>query len=474
MLHATTPTVDNRMTNLSDKDRHRIQVHALPVSRTPTLSSLLLAQRKPFLVIDAEGRIRDVNGALEEAFGLDQVRLAGCSCCRLDAVAMEDCRHRRFFRDLEPYVETHALMTAGGDIRFAQIQGFPVIDEDAQVYLGEALHFPKSHSDTPGMVGNSAALRGLKQELTQAAATDVSVFLGGETGSGKELAAEFIHRHSRRAQGPFVVVDCTVLSEDLFESELFGHVKGAFTGAIGHKVGLFELADAGTLFFDEIGELPLSQQPKLLRALETGVFRPVGATKTRRADVRVVSATHQDVQAMMQRGEFRQDLYYRLAVLPIAIPPLRARREDIPALVDHLLLNIGANNNRGYRVEQDAMRKLLLYEFPGNVREMRNLLHLAAALSPNGVITQDLIRLSDTGNEPSPARKPAQEIRHPGLEQLSPIEAAEAGYIMDLLQRHRGSRTEVAASMSISERTLYRKLKRYRLNLPYERNGSDH
>ncbi len=451
-------TVDNGMTGLSDKSRQ-----PQPTPRTLTLSSLLRAQRKPFLVIDSNCRIRDANTPLETVFGMDRLNLTGCSCCQLDATAIEDCRHQRFFRDLEPYVETHSLKSANGDIRIAQLQGFPVIDDDGTVYLGESIHLPQGQTPVRRMVGNSAALRTLMQELTQAAVTQASVLLHGETGSGKELAAEFIHHLSPRSQGPFVVVDCTVLNEELFESELFGHIKGAFTGAISHKTGLFELADQGTLFFDEIGELPLSQQPKLLRALETGVFRPVGGTKTHRAEVRVISATHQDLRTMMQRGEFRQDLYYRLAVLPVEIPPLRERREDIPVLVEHLLPEI-SSNNRVCRIQKEAMRKLLLYSFPGNIREMRNVLHLAAALSPDGVITPDLIRVSDHVQR----QTSGQENRDPRMAQLSPIEAAEADYILELLRQCHGSRTEVAASMSISERTLYRKLKRYQLNIPHE------
>lgn len=471
MLHATRPATDARVTNLSDDRRLRLSEQAGAPTRSLTLSSLLLAQRKPFLIVAADGLIRDVNAPLIDAFGLERAALIGAPCCRLEAEAVDDCRHRRFFRDLEPYVETHALCARDGVVSHAQIQGFPVIDEDGRVYLGESLHLPTGQSDAArGMVGDSQALRDLQRELTRAAATEAAVFLHGETGSGKELAAEFIHRLSRRARGPFVVVDCTVLSEDLFESELFGHVKGAFTGAIGNKTGLFELADTGTLFFDEIGELPLSQQPKLLRALETGVFRPVGATKSRRADVRVLSATHQDLYAMTQGGEFRRDLYYRLAVLPVEIPPLRARREDIPALVEHLLQEV-TNENRCYRVGKEAMRKLLLYDYPGNIRELRNLLHLAAALSPDGIVTPDLIRLPErqdgtTGSAPNSTSAPTPDPRDPRFEHLSPIEAAEAGYILDLLHRHHGSRTEVAASMSISERTLYRKLKRYGLNAP--------
>jgi two-component system, NtrC family, response regulator AtoC len=309
------------------------------MTRTSLFSSLLRAQRQPLLIIDADARIRFVNAAVHEVFGLTQADLADCPCCRLDVTAQSDCRHRRFFHDLEPYSETHALIGPKGAPQFVQIQGFPVLDEEGRVYLGESLRLLKPGAapvDGEAIVGTSAVTQTLIRALVQSAASDVSILLHGETGSGKELAAEYIHRHSPRASGPFVVVDCTVLSEDLVESELFGHVKGAFTGAVGHKTGLLELADKGTLFLDEIGDLPLSQQPKLLRALESGQFRPVGATQTRHADVRVVSATHQDLRQLVQSGAFRQDLFYRLAVFPIEIPPLRARREDIPRIVERI------------------------------------------------------------------------------------------------------------------------------------------
>ncbi|MBN2885142.1 MAG: sigma-54-dependent Fis family transcriptional regulator, partial [Chromatiaceae bacterium] len=300
----------------------------------------------------------------------------------------------------------------------------------------------------------------------QAAATEAAVLLHGETGSGKELAADFIHRHSARARAPLVIVDCTVLSEDLFESELFGHLKGAFTGAHSDKTGLLELADGGTLFLDEIGELPLSQQPKLLRALESGSFRPVGATRARQARVRVVSATHRDLRAMVERGDFRQDLYYRLAVLPIALPPLRERREDIPLLVEHLLAELTPPGRPRPRLDAQALAKLLAHDFPGNVRELRNLVHLAAALSPSGAIGPESIRLP----LPGPGAPPPSAVRATPLELdgLSPLEAAEARQILDLMQTHHGNRRAVAGALAISERTLYRKLRRYRLNSPGE------
>lgn len=441
------------------------------MTRTSLFSSLLRAQRQPLLIIDADARIRFVNAAVHEVFGLTQADLADCPCCRLDVTAQSDCRHRRFFHDLEPYSETHALIGPKGAPQFVQIQGFPVLDEEGRVYLGESLRLLKPGAaplDGEAIVGTSAVTQTLIRALVQSAASDVSILLHGETGSGKELAAEYIHRHSPRASGPFVVVDCTVLSEDLVESELFGHVKGAFTGAVGHKTGLLELADKGTLFLDEIGDLPLSQQPKLLRALESGQFRPVGATQTRHADVRVVSATHQDLRQLVQSGAFRQDLFYRLAVFPIEIPPLKARREDIPRIVERILLDIASTSGTGYRVSREAMRKLLLYDYPGNVRELRNIIHLAAAMSPNREITEDSIRLPASAVSPAHACPTTtfgrRKTDHQQFDQLSPIETAEADYILDLLRQHRGRRKEVAERLSISERTLYRKLKRYGLN----------
>ena len=428
------------------------------------LKRLLLAQRAPLLLIDQQQRIVQVNTALVNALGVTATHVTGQPCCHLDAHPAADCRHRRFFRDLEPYVESREMRGPEDTLRVARVQGFPMMDAQGGLYLGEVLHLFGQAQGSGTIVGVSKTLRQLLSYLEQAAATDAAVLLWGETGSGKELAAEYIHRHSARAAGPFVVVDCTVLNEDLFESELFGHVKGAFTGAVAAKTGLMELADGGTLFLDEIGELPLSQQPKLLRALETGGYRPVGATNMRHANVRVISATHRDLSAMAQRGEFRQDLYYRLAVLPVTIPPLRERREDIPALAEHLLEEMRVADARPYRLRPDALRRLLEYDFPGNVRELRNLLHLGAALSMDGEIGADAIRPSPVpaaraGDDSSPrAALPPADPR------LSPIEAAEARYILELLQRHRGSRKDVAASMAISERTLYRKLNRYGLN----------
>jgi DNA-binding NtrC family response regulator len=439
------------------------------MNRAFTLETLLATQARPLLVVNRDGSIRGANQPLAQFLGLPSTQLLGQNCCRLDAAEEPLCRHRRFFQDLEPYVETRTLSSAQLGLLQVQVQGFPLLDLDGTLYLAESLLPLGGVPTDEGLVGRSPAFVALRQQLTRAATGEAPVLLLGETGVGKELAAQFIHRHSARANGPFVVVDCTVLSEDLFESELFGHLKGAFTGAAGNKTGLFELAHGGTLFLDEIGDLPLSQQPKLLRALETGTFRPVGATQTRRADLRVVSATHQDLGAMVQRGTFRRDLYFRLAVLPLEVPPLRRRREDIPLLADHILQEMGRVNGRNLRLRRESLAQLLVRDFPGNVRELRNLLQLGATLSPDGEIAPDHLRVPEQA--PAPDGPATTGSVQPASR--SPLETAEAAYILGLLQRYGGSRKQVAAGMNVSERTLYRKLKRYGLNTAYDQT-TDH
>jgi two-component system response regulator AtoC len=424
------------------------------------LFQLLERQNRPFLMVDMEGRLIQANRALETALGFEPGELSNSVADRINFHTDPQPRHRRFFRDLEPYVEMRTLKDAEGNPQQARVQGFPLLDTDGSLYLGEAVELLDSHGGDNEMIGHSPAFEALRTSLAQAAAGNAPVLLNGQTGSGKELAARFVHARSPRAKGPFVVVDCTVLTEELFESEMFGHLKGAFTGAASRKHGLFQLANGGTLFLDEIGELPLSQQPKLLRALESGTFRPVGATDIIQADVRLVSATHQDLEAMARAGDFRQDLFYRVAVVPLTVPPLRERREDIADLAEHLLRTIGQASGREARLSGDALAKLTGYDFPGNIRELRNLLHLGATLSPDGEITGDHIRLP---SPPAPASDAPAAAPPPGM---SPVEAAEISYLTDLLQRHGGSRKRVAANLNISERTLYRKLKRYGLNQP--------
>jgi len=252
--------------------------------------------------------------------------------------------------------------------------------ETENVYLQDAL---KNAHDFEEIVGQSEILRLTLHKVEHVAATDASVLLLGETGSGKELLARAIHQRSRRATKPMVKVNCAALPASLIESELFGHVKGAFTGALADKIGRFEMADGGTLFLDEIGELDPDLQAKLLRVLQDGEFERIGATQTIRVNVRLIAATNRDLHDAMRDGLFRPDLYYRLSVFPIEVPPLRARRDDIPLLVWHFITRKQRRLGKDIQsVPREVMEELVNYDWPGNVRELENVVERAMILSP--------------------------------------------------------------------------------------------
>lgn len=426
------------------------------------LESLLETHDLPFVIISAELKIVAVNRAWEACFGVSRQDLVGQPCCINDG----HCRHKRLFQTLEPYAGIFPATRPSNDRKFLNVRGYPLLDADGTLYLGESLSvLSKSviDSDNEKMVGQCPPFVALKTRLQQAAETQAPVLLMGETGTGKELAAEFIHRHSKNAHGEFVIADCTIFSEDLFESEMFGHEKGAFTGAVAGKKGLFELANHGTLFLDEIGELPLSQQPKLLRALESGQFRRVGGTATLKSTVRVVCATHRNLEEMVKQGRFREDLFYRLSVFPIEIPPLRERRQDLPLLVDHFLEQLDQGQ---YRLTQGALIKLIQHTWPGNIRELRNCLQLATGLCQDHQIQEADInfirRQASTANSNVVEHRLTEGNGEGGS--MTALERFEADFIASLIVKYQGNRKLIAAEMNISERTLYRKLNRLNLN----------
>jgi formate hydrogenlyase transcriptional activator len=241
------------------------------------------------------------------------------------------------------------------------------------------------------LIGNSLALEAVLEQVERVAPTDSTVLIQGETGTGKELIARAIHNISSRCGRPFVKLNCAAIPFDLLESELFGHEKGAFTGAIAQKVGRFEMADKGTLFLDEVGDIPLALQPKLLRVLQEQEFERLGSTRTHHLDVRLVAATHRNLDSMVKRNEFRSDLYYRLNVFPVLLPPLRARTTDIPALVAHFVEIFG--RRMGKQIEEipvETLSALSSYPWPGNVRELQNLIERAVILSNDGVLPNPL------------------------------------------------------------------------------------
>lgn len=428
------------------------------------LESLLETHEQPFVVIDADLKVVAVNRAWESIYGSIGASRIGEPCCK----GAPTCRHGRLFQTLEPYTGIFSISDESNILINAR--GYPLLDVDGRLFLGESLT-PLAKTDVDlqqqSMVGKSVSFMTLKTKLQQAAVMPLPVLLVGETGTGKELAAEFLHRHSSVARGHFVVADCTVFADELFESELFGHEKGSFTGATSTKKGLFELADNGSLFLDEIGELPLSQQAKLLRAMESGQFRRVGGTSTLKASVRVICATHRNLADMVKQGRFREDLFYRLSVFPIELPPLRARKQDIPLLVEYFRQQLSEIRGIQFTVTQQAIQKLLMHEWPGNIRELKNCLQLAVGLCKRDAIQDSDIHFMQTaisshaiGGESLISYSAIDKKQH----SMSPIEQYEADFITSLIEKYQGNRKLIAAEMNISERTLYRKLNRLHLN----------
>jgi len=300
------------------------------------------------------------------------------------------------------------------------------------------------------LLGKSPAMQAVFELIQRVAPGDSNILITGESGTGKELVAKAIHYNSPRARRPFVPVNCAAMPAGLLESELFGHVKGAFTGAVRAREGLFREAEGGTLFLDEIGDMAPELQAKLLRALEDHAVRPVGSDETILVDLRIVVATNKDLPARMQTGTFREDLYYRLAVIPIHLPPLRERREDIPLLAEHFLCRAATASGKGIKgLTPEAMEALLRHPWPGNVRELENVVERAVTLMVGDQITPDTLLL-ETSAAPAPAALLAQAARRPTLEELT------AEYVELVLREVGGDKAKAAEILGVSKRTLYR------------------
>lgn len=299
------------------------------------------------------------------------------------------------------------------------------------------------------IIGQSSAMRKIMEMIERISQSDSTVLICGESGTGKELIARGIHELSPRRERPFVVVDCASLHENLLNSELFGHEKGAFTGAFQQKYGLFEIADKGTIFLDEIGEVTLPLQGKLLRVLETGTFRRLGGTKDIKVNVRIIAATNRNLKKMVEEGSFRLDLFYRLNVITIEIPPLRERKEDIPLLVKHFLEKKSTSRSTKM-VSKEAMDLLMDYHWPGNVRELENIIERACILSSDkDLITPEFLPFEIKQNKLTTAQK------HTDLS----LKELERKHIIEVLKLCNGNRKKAAKYLGISERSIYRKLK---------------
>ncbi len=329
----------------------------------------------------------------------------------------------------------------------------PISDTRGEIeYFIEKIHTVREGSATAegALVGRSPAFKHMLQQITRVAPAPANVLLLGESGTGKEVVAHAVHSASNRARGPIVEVDCSSLPENLFESELFGYEKGAFSGAHQRKQGLVEAANGGTLFLDEVGDIPLGLQVKLLRLLETGTYRRVGGIEPLRADFRLVAATHRDLKQMVAEGRFRQDLYYRISTFPITLPSLRERMEDLPLLMEALIKRICEGRNPA--IHPSTLMCLSHYHFPGNIRELRNLIERACLLADGDVLMPE--------HFPEPCDQREADPPAVNYADIVTLEELERRYLEWQL-RHSGlGRKELAERLGISERTLFRKLEK--------------
>jgi transcriptional regulator with GAF, ATPase, and Fis domain len=320
------------------------------------------------------------------------------------------------------------------------------------------------------IIGNSAALESVLDQVEQVAQTNSTVLIEGETGTGKELIAHAIHSASERFGRAFIKLNCAAIPLDLLESELFGHEKGAFTGAIAQKIGRFEMADKGTLFLDEVGDIPPALQPKLLRVLQEQQFERLGSGRTHQVDVRLVAATNRDLAKMVARGQFRRDLYYRLNVFPIVLPPLRERREDIPALVNHFV-NVFSRRMKKQveHIPPETMAAFQCYSWPGNIRELQNLVERAVIVSQNGELPNPLHKKRTDPNVPMPHR--AQAF-HPS----KTLEDSDRALILETLAQADwivGGPRGAAEKLGLKRTTLLAKMRRMGISRPVDQEGTD-
>jgi two-component system response regulator HydG len=423
----------------------------------------------PHILFDRQYRILAANAAYRRQFS-PQGSVVGRTCYEVSHhfsvpcdQAGESCPMARSRESGQRERVLHLHHTPQGE-SYVNIELAPLRDASGeQAYFiekMEPLRVAQGQPAAQGLIGRSAAFQRMLELVSRVGPSQASVLLLGESGTGKELVAQAIHEASPRAANPLVVVDCASLPETLFESELFGHERGAFTGANTSKPGLVEAASGGTLFLDEVGDIPLLMQVKLLRLLESGTYRRVGSTDLRRTDVRVVSATHRDLKGMVADGRFREDLYYRLSTFPISLPPLRDRADDIALLAVALLARVVPH--RRMALSAAALARLQMHPFPGNVRELRNVLERAALLADGTHIEPAHVELA-LGSDASPSVPFAARGAPPAAMERLPSDASlrsvERAALQAQLKAHRGSRAELARKLGISERSLYRKLR---------------
>ncbi len=426
-----------------------------PIDVFPELMALADSLPEPRIFIGADYRVLAVNRAWREAFG--DAGTVGRHCYEISHRAAapcdqmgESCPLKASRENNEPARALHIHHTPHGP-EHVDVEVSPIRDGDGRsLFFVETVRMVRRARSQPsahGLVGRSPAFNRMLELIQRVASAEATVLLLGESGVGKEMAAHALHAASDRASGPFIAVDCAGMTETLVGSELFGHEKGAFTGAVTRKTGLVEAAAGGTLFIDEVGDIPLSLQVKLLRLIESGTFRRVGGLEPLRADFRLVLATHRNLEAMVADGSFRSDLYYRISAFPIVVPSLRERPEDLPLLVESMLARV---SRRRLHLHPEAMAKLMRHRFPGNVRELRNIIERAALLADGDTVLPEHLpdNLGQTAAEAPPA---------PG--DIVSLAEAERCYLRWAVSQHKGDRYALAERLGVSPRTLFRKLR---------------
>lgn len=438
------------------------------------VQAMIDAIDKPAIFINQNYIIEAVNAPYRDTYPVD-IKLGYSTCYQVSHrnskpcdQCGEQCPMQESKKSGRAASVVHIHSTSEGQ-SYCDILMRPIFDGNGDLlgYLEilDKLAFASNRPAAGKMIGESEAFKTMLNKINRAANSDIAVLLHGETGTGKELVSQALHSSSSRADKPFVVIECTGLSDSLLESELFGYEKGAFTGATSNKKGLVEAAEGGTLFFDEVGDIPLAMQVKLLRLFETQTYRPVGSVVSKKANFRLVCASHKNLKKMVERGEFRRDLYYRIAGFPISLPSLRERQSDIALIATHFL----AQSQEKKRFSKKTLEKLSSYTFPGNIRELRNIVEQAILLADETVIYEsDLPDLDDdfTGEDLSPAANSnGKYIRKADVKglvnpenKIMTLEEAEHAYLAEVYDTFKGDINQLADQLGVSTRTLYRKL----------------
>lgn len=422
--------------------------------------------------VDANWCISSFNRAAESITGMRRREALGkpCSDVFRSSMCEAECVLRKTVKTGKPIINKSAFIVKANGNRIPISVSTAIMHDDQGRVIGGAETFrdlslvEELRKELEGriqigdLVIRSASMRRVFDLLPQVAASDATVLIQGETGTGKELLARAIHTMSPRKNKPFVPVNCGALPDTLLESELFGYVKGAFTGAGKDKPGRFALAEGGTVFLDEIGDISPALQVRLLRVLQERTYEPLGGTQTRHANVRIIAATHRDLAALIRKGLFREDLFYRLNVVKLDIPPLRKRKEDIPLLVEHFVARFNRRQGKSIAgVAMDVMALLMAHDYPGNVRELENLIEHAFVLCREGAIGARHLPEEFMGRDPAPA--PAGNI-------VEAVRGAESQTILESLRRNNFNRLAAARELGLHKSTLFRKIKALGIDLP--------